>query len=87
MGKPVKTLMTDEDLLVHPEMIGTDQADPPTWEQSFKAEACEYDGCGGRKSIDTMYENTSQDVVENPREKTTPAPVSVNGGMYPHRRL
>jgi len=84
MGKQV-TLMTDEDLLVHPEMVDTDQGE--SFEGRFRAEACLKDGCSGKKAIDTMFENTSQDTVENPREMTTPAPVSVNPAMYPHRRL
>lgn len=84
MGKQI-TPMTDEDLLVHPEMIDTDQGQ--SFESRFKANACLKDGCSGKKSIDTMFENTSQDIVENPREGSTPAPVSKNDFMYPHRRL
>lgn len=85
MGKPTVTLMTDEDLLVSPEMIDTDNL--MGFEGRFNANACMYDGCSGKKSIDTMYENTSVDRVENPREKTTPAPMDVIPGMYPHRRF
>ena len=84
-GGPAVTVMTDEDLLVSPEMIDTDNL--MGFEGRFKSNACIMDGCSGKKPIDTMYENTSVDRVENPREKTTPAPVDVIPGMYPHRRL
>ena len=82
MGKPQVTLMTDEDLLIHPEMVDTDQDKPP-----FLEGACLTEGCSGYKKIDTMYENTSQDSVENPKEGSTPSPICLNSGMYPHRRL
>lgn len=68
-----------------PEMIDMDNV--MGFEGRFKQNACLYDGCSGAQSIDTLYENTSQDRVENPREKTTPAPVDVVPGMYPHRKL
>lgn len=86
MGKgPKVTLMTDEHALIHPEMVDEDNVEG--FEGRFKANACMTDGCSGKKSIDTLYENTSQDYVENPREKTTPAPECLTGPMYPHRRL
>ncbi|MHC4704029.1 MAG: hypothetical protein ACYTFQ_26005 [Planctomycetota bacterium] len=85
MGKPQVTLMTDEDLLVHPEMIDEDNVEG--FEGRFRQNACMTDGCSGKQTIDTLYENTSQDTVENPREKTTEAPVCMNPGMYPHRSL
>lgn len=79
---PGITHLTDEDLLVDPEMVDTDQGQEP-----FLA-ACDIkEGCSGVKKIDTLFENTSQDTVENPREGSTPAPVSINGMMFPHRRL
>ena len=68
-----------------PEMVDTDNV--IGFEQGFKANACIVDGCSGKKPIDTLYENTSQDTVENPREGSTPSPVSVNDFMYPHRSL
>ena len=68
-----------------PEMIDTDNL--MTAEQRFKSNACIEDGCSGKLSIDTLYENTSVAVVDNPREGSTPAPVCLNGEMYPHRRL
>lgn len=79
------TLMTDQDLLVHPEMIDGDNMQ--TAEGRFKANANLQDGVSGQKGIDTLYENTSQDVVDNPREGSTPAPVCLNSGMFPHRRM
>jgi hypothetical protein len=79
------TMMTAEDGLMHAEMIDADNV--MGFEGRFKANACMYDGCSGKKPIDTLYENTSMDRVENPREKTTPAPMDVVPGMYPHRRL
>ena len=58
-----------------------------TAEQRFKAGASLSEGVAGRKPIDTLYENTSQDIVDNPREGSTSAPECLNSGMYPHRRL
>lgn len=82
---PQVTLMTDEDLLIHPDMIDEDNV--MGFEGRMKQNACMRDGCSGKQSIDTLYENTSQDYVENPREKTTEAPECLSGGMYPHRSL
>jgi hypothetical protein len=79
------TKMTAEDGLMHAEMV--DEDNMMGFEGRFRAEACMYDGCSGKKPIDTMYENTSVDRVENPRSKTTPAPEDVIPGMYPHRRM
>ena len=84
--KPQMTPMTDEDLLVHPEMVDEDNLQMGV-EAQFKANADLQEGVSGRKKIDTMYENTSVDVVDSPREGSTPAPVCLNSGMYPHRRL
>lgn len=79
------TQMTAEDGLMHAEMVDADNV--MGFEGRFKANACIMDGCSGKKPIDTMYENTSVDRVENPRGKTTPPPEDVIPGMYPHRRL
>lgn len=79
---PKATLMTDEDLLVSPEMVDTDQEKEP-----FLAACDLHEGCAGKKPIDTMYENTSCDYVDNPREGSTPAPDCLTGPMYPHRSL
>lgn len=81
----MKTLMTNEGFAISPEMVDEDNLQ--TAEQRFKAGANLKEGVSGRKPIDTLYENTSDDVVDNPREGSTPAPISLNSGMYPHRRL
>ncbi len=79
---PQPTLMSDEDLLISPEMVDEDQEKEPL------LAACPIEeGCSGIKKIDTMYENTSCDYVDNPREMTTPAPKCLTGPMYPHRNL
>jgi hypothetical protein len=79
---PQPTLMSDEDLLISPEMVDTDQDKEP-----FLADASITEGCSGHKKIDTLYENTSVDIIDNPREGSTPAPVCLNGPMYPNRSL
>lgn len=79
------TYLSDENMIVDAEMVDTDNM--MGFEGRFKSNACMYDGCSGRKPIDTMYENTSQDRVENPRSKTTEPPVDVASMMFPHRRL
>lgn len=79
---PQVTLMSDEDLLISPEMVDTDQEKEP-----LLADCPIEEGCAGIKKIDTMFENTSCDYVDNPREMTTPAPVCLTGPMYPHRNL
>lgn len=79
---PQPTLMSDEDLLISPEMVDTDQDKEP-----FLAACPIEEGCAGIKKIDTLYENTSVDVIDNPREGSTPAPVCLNGPMYPNRSL
>lgn len=79
------TKLTNEDLLVDPEMIDTDNLESA--ELRFKANASIKEGVSGRKSIDTLYENTSQDIIDNSREGSTPAPVCLNSGMFPHRRM
>lgn len=77
------TSMTNENFIISPDMVDDDQAKSPF----FTKPGCLTDGCSGTKPIDTLYENTSQDYVDNPREGSTPAPVCLAGGMYPHRRL
>ncbi len=82
---PKTTKLTDHMLIVDEEMIDTDNLESA--EQAFKANANLQEGVSGQKRIDTMYENTSQDVIDNPREGSTPAPVCLNSGMLPHRRM
>lgn len=79
------TYLSDEQMLIDVEMIDTDNV--MGFEQSFKSRACIMEGCSGHKPIDTMYENTSVDRVDNPREGSTPAPIDANGMMFPHRRM
>ena len=76
------TLMTNEDLLISPEMVDEDNGREP-----FLAACDLHEGCAGTKKIDTMYENFAQTHVEDPREGSTPAPVCLTGPMYPHRKL
>jgi len=80
MGKP--TLMTNENLAISPEMIDEDQGKEP-----FLAGGSIVEGITGSKPIDTLFENTSCDYVDNPREGSTPAPDCLTGPMYPHRSL
>ena len=82
---PKTTTLTDEMLIVDVEMIDTDNL--LSAEARFKANANLQDGVSGQKMIDTMYENTSQDVIDNPKEGSTAAPVCLNSGMYPHRGM
>ena len=79
---PAVTSMTNEDLLISPEMVDTDQGREP-----FMSAGDIQEGVSGVKKIDTLYENTSQSYVENPREGSTPAPDCLTGPMYPHRDL
>lgn len=70
---------------IDPEMIDEDNLMTVT--ERFKANASMSDGVSGKLPIDTLYENTSVGVVDNPREGSTPAPVCLNSEMFPHRRL
>lgn len=79
---PGKTSMTNENFIISPEMIDEDNCCEP-----FLSAGSVTEGVSGSRPIDTLYENTSQDRVENPREGSTPAPVCLTDGMYPHRRL
>lgn len=82
---PKVTTMDDEHMLIHPEMVDEDNV--KGFDGRFKANASIKEGCSGHKSIDTMYENTSCDYVENPREGSTPAPECLVPGLYNHRGL
>lgn len=81
---PKVTKMTDEHMLIHPDMVDEDNVAGFT--ERFRANASATEGCSGHKAIDTLYENTSQDWVDNPREGSTPAPECITG-LYPHRKL
>lgn len=76
------TYMTNENFIISPEMVDVDQEKAPYLEPCDLEE-----GCSGVKKIDTMFENTSCDYVDNPREGSTPAPDCLTGPMYPHRSL
>lgn len=76
------TLMTNENFVISPEMVDEDQEKAP-----FLSAASIEEGTSGTKKIDTLYENTSCDYVDNPREGTSPAPECLTGPMYPHRSL
>lgn len=53
-------------------------------EAKFKAGADKMEGISGRKSIDTSFENFSQDTVDTPRSGIN-APVDLD--LWPHRGL
>jgi hypothetical protein len=82
MSHAKPTLMTNENFVISPEMIDEDQGREP-----FLSAGSLKEGVSGVKKIDTMYENTSQDYVDNPREGSTPTPDCLTGPMYPHRDL
>ena len=46
----------------------------PGLEESFMANASMMDGCSGQLSIDTLYENTEDTIVQNPRSQTQGPP-------------
>ena len=52
----------------------------------FFAQAGIEEGVSGRKSIDTLFENTTQEVIDNPRSMTTPPIGLPDLDDYPHRR-
>lgn len=95
------TLKTNENLLIDVEMIDEDNLDSGM-EAEFNSQSSLDEGVSGRKSIYTMYENTSEMEIEIPRSARediplrgmmpehegvgNPAPESINKGMYPHRR-
>lgn len=74
----------------------------PNVEAVFHANAGVDEGVSGQKPIDTLFENFSQDIVDNPRSTRkdvpigglmpnhegvdNPAPVPVDLSNYPHRR-
>lgn len=80
---PKVTLMTDEDMIISPEMMDDDY----TVQGQFRAGSSLGEGVSGCKPIDTMFENTDVDQVESPREGSTPAPRDLIPYMYPHRRI
>jgi len=97
---PLVTPYTDEMLGTPDNMIDDDNCCGV--EEQFSEQASLMEGVSGRKSIDTLYDNTSQDKVNAPRSArrdvpvkgmtpnhegvNNPAPVSTNDYEYPHRR-
>lgn len=81
--KPAITLMTD-DMIISPEMVDMDMGGV---EAQFHANASIDEGVSGRKPIDTLFENTSEDYIDSPRSASNEPPEDIIPGMYPHRRL
>lgn len=91
---------TNESLAIPPNMI--DEDNRPGVEEEFRAGASLQEGVAGRKSIDTLYDNISEDIVDSPRSDKkespiggltanhsgtdVPAPVCTDLDDYPHRR-
>ena len=82
---PVPAKYTNENLAIAPNMIDEDNGESCC--AQFAAGADLQEGISGKKSIDTLYENTSQDIVESPRSMTTSPAGLPDLDMYPHRRL
>lgn len=55
----------------------------------FASNASSLEGVSGRKPIDTLYENTDEDIFEMVKSgnSDTPAPIDVKSGRYPHRHI
>lgn len=54
-------------------------------EGSFRANESLEEGVSGLKAIDTTFDNTSEPIVERPRNEDAPRPMDLH--RYPHRRL
>ncbi len=73
------------------DMVDHDAAyPPPNLEAAFHQNACAEDGCSGKLRIDTLYDNTIETEVINPRSKEQGPPDMVVGPdvkawLYPHR--
>ena len=72
---------TNDNLVLPADMTDTDKNEGGV-EAQFKAGADMKEGVSGRKSIDSSFENFSQDTVDTPRSGIN-APVDLN--LYPHR--
>ena len=75
---------TNENFIIAPNMIDGDQGDDV--EAMMTSGKSLQEGVSGKKSIDTLYENTSQTIVKNPRSATTSPAGLPDLGDYPHRR-
>ena len=80
---PKLSKYTNENLVIAPDMVDSDNMQYGV-EAEFQAQASIDEGVSGRKSIDTSYENFSQDVVDTPRSGNAPMPADLDS--YPHRR-
>lgn len=73
------------------DMVDRDSAyPPPNLEAAFHQNANMMDGCSGKLRIDTLYDNTVETEVINPRSKEQGPPDMVPGPdvkawLYPHR--
>ncbi len=63
---PKMSEYTNDNLIIGPNMVDEDNMESSV-EAQFSAMACIEEGCSGLKSIDTLYENFSQDHVDVPR--------------------
>lgn len=100
VAAPLSTPYTDSSFGIASDMIDDDNMHGV--ESQFYDNACIYDGCSGKKPIDTRFENISQDIVDAPRSARkdvsiagmmpdhegvdNPAPVPADLYLYPHRR-
>ena len=71
---------TNDQLSVPPNMLDDDKDDGV--EAQFDSGKSIKEGVSGMKKIDTLFENFTQDTVDNPRSGIT-APVDLD--LYPHR--
>lgn len=76
---------TNENFVIAPNMIDEDNGMPA--EAAFHANADLQEGVSGRKGIDTLFENISQDIVESPRSASNEPIGLPDLDQYPHRRL
>ncbi len=75
---------TNENFVIAPNMIDEDNGEGV--EGAFFAQADIEEGVSGRRSIVTLFENTTQDIVTEPRSMTN-APIGLPDlDDYPHRR-
>ena len=81
---PKVSKYTNENLVIAPNMVDEDQGLPV--EAAFHANADLQEGVSGRKSIDTLFENFSQDIIESPRSASSSPTDLPDLDDYPHRR-
>ena len=81
---PKMNKYTNENFIIAPNMVDEDNGMPCC--EQFASNANLQEGISGRKGIDTLFENTSQDIVESPRSMTTSPAGLPDLDEYPHRR-